>query len=278
VRADAVETELLGDCKAFAACPDRLLPLVREHMKASGVIEHVGRRARHGPASNEAGRAPHVLRDEVAAPLEPVDVGQEELSLRRGLAVTGREQRVACLERPLGRSRARHPHRESAAQEQPRTLAVVDERQCGVVEANRLFRREQADGVVAGTARVTRCLARVHRRNGFDEVMCELRQVRFGVAAEEGFERFADRLVQPAPAAGGELVVDTVAEQGVAKAQQGAAAGYLGHELLGDSFVEHREESAALQPARGCEQVEVELAPDHRRDRENVLALRGQMA
>src|SRR5712691_4501183 len=128
MRAYALQAELLRDREPFPADADRLFLLVREHVKARSVIQHVCCRPTNWPAADEPDRALHVLRDELPAAFVKVDVGEEQFGLSRSLTVSVRNQRVARLDRPLRPFGACHPNRPCGAQQQSRTLTVVDER------------------------------------------------------------------------------------------------------------------------------------------------------
>ena len=103
-------------------------------------------------------------------------------------------------------------------------------------------------------------------------VVGKLGEVRFQVPGVQPLEPLGELAVQARTPSRGQVLVDGVADQHVGEAQPSLAIGHVAHEARGHRLLERRDEAVLVQAADRLQRLDVELAPDHRRQAEHVPA------
>ena len=104
----------------------------------------------------------------------------------------------------------------------------------------------------------------------------DLRQVRIEVVRPRALEQVTDLLMELEAPRRRKVVVERLPHQLVGERVPAGRRRELGDDADGARLTEHAEEPGRAQPARPLEQVQVELAPYHRRDPEECHGLARQ--
>lgn len=144
------------------------------------------------------------------------------------------------------------------------------------VETGRLLVAVQPHRAVTRSPGVSDCLLDIAARRCRIEVVRELREVWLGVAGVQLFEDLPEPAVEPDAPGGRHRVVERVADQRVREAQAAQGAGHVRDDAGVGRLVEHVQQVVASELARALERLEAELAPDHRREREDAAAVVGE--
>ena len=113
-------------------------------------------------------------------------------------------------------------------------------------------------------------------RAGVSEVVRELADARVEVCASRGFDRFADTAMESPVPARPQIGGDGLGDQGVPEPEPIVAD--VGHQARHERRIEHVEQVVGVEAGRLAEDVEIELAADHRRDTQHRLEVVGKPA
>ena len=139
-----------------------------------------------------------------------------------------------------------------------------------LVVARRLLVRHLGGRLAGGALGVLDGLGGAARRRREAEVVRELGQRRLGAVRLQALERLADPQVQPRPPHPGQPVVERLADQRVGEAAAAVHAGDLGDDVCADALLDHLVERVLVVRLERLEQLDAELAADHRRGRQHV--------
>ena len=155
-----------------------------------------------------------------------------------------------------------------------RRAARVERRERQRVQPHRLLVGQLRDRAGARAPGVADRLG----RGGLVEVMRELGEMRIELGRVDGLERLAHAAMQLDPPSPGQTVIGGVPDQGVREAHAADRAWDLGDHARFGRLVEQVQDGAALEPADARQGVEIELAPEDRGQREQLVAVVRQVA
>ena len=144
------------------------------------------------------------------------------------------------------------------------------------VETGRFLVAVQPHRAVTRSSRISDRLLDIAARRGRIEMMRELPEVWLEVAGVQLLEDLPEPAVEPDAPGGRHRVVERVADQRVREAQAAQAAGHVRDDAGVGRLVEHVQQVVAGEFAPALERLEAELAPDHRREREDAAAVVGE--
>ena len=153
-----------------------------------------------------------------------------------------------------------------------RHAARAERRERHLVQPDRLLVREQSDRARRRAPGVADRLVTGSARGGLEEVMRELGEVGVELGFVEDLQRLAHPAVQLYPATSRHAVVRGVPDQGVSEAQAPDRSRNLCDHARFHRLVEQLQDGAALEPADMGQRIELELAAEHRRQREQPVA------
>ena len=145
------------------------------------------------------------------------------------------------------------------------------------IETGSLLVAGHPDGTLAGGARVLDGLRGVPGVTCGDEVVGELREVRVAVIRVQCLECLADFTVQAETTRATELPVQAVTNQDVGEAQPGGGSRNLRQHVPPQSLPERVQQLLLTAPAHVRQRPEVELPPEHGRERKRAPAIRGEV-
>src|SRR5882724_1504367 len=140
----------------------------------------------------------------------------------------------------------------------------------------RVLVRQGRFSVPRGSGAVRDRLLRASRRYRLEEMMRERCQLRRRVHLVESLQHFADAAVQSCPFGGTQLLVDGFPDQCMGEPIPPRRARVGDEDFAPQGRPEDLEQRVGSEPARALQSTESELASDDRREREGVLAWRGQ--
>src|SRR5215207_754125 len=134
-----------------------------------------------------------------------------------------------------------------------------------LVQAYGLLVSERCDCAGSGPPGIVDRLLAASSRGRLEEVMCELSEMGIDVRRVEVLEGLADLAVELYPATSRQAVVCGVPNQGMGEAHAPDHARDLGNDARLDPLVEQGEDAVTLESADTRQRIEIELAPEHRR-------------
>ena len=146
------------------------------------------------------------------------------------------------------------------------------------VEPSRLLERQQTRSPIAGATGVVDRRVRIPSLRGTDEVVSELREVWFGVVPVEPLEDLARLPMKLDPLRRTELLVQGVADQDVSEPPPAEHAGELGEHVARDRLVDQAEQVVSGDLRQAPQGLQLELATEHRCERQDPDALVRQPA
>ena len=162
------------------------------------------------------------------------------------------------------------PDQQTAASGPIRVAAVVVQLERLPEPSQRLVWREVRKGALTRASRVVDCLVRVIGRRRLTPVMGELRETVAWIFTARLLHRFGDPPVQPGAPRAAELLVEGVVDQGMSEGEAPHRTARLVEDGGLHRLVEQVEELVLFRFQHAREQVDVELAPDHRRNAERT--------
>ena len=142
-----------------------------------------------------------------------------------------------------------------------------------VEPAQRLVRCELLECTLAGLRRIPDCLAGVHRRRRERPVVRELGKPLAGIVIAECLERLRNAVVHARAACRAQTLVERVVDQGVSEVEPSDAVGGLEDDRCLEGLVERVDQLVLVELHQLGEQLRVERAADHGRDRQDLAQL-----
>ena len=188
------------------------------------------------------------------------------------------ERLVRCPELAPPRPRLAETEQEIATHRLVTGSGELERVQAECVEAACLLVGEQSDGPVTGPPGVIGRLAGFPARCGEEEMVSELCEMRPWIGRVKSLERLGGEAVERDPPRARQLLVESVADQGVREAEPPGRAGHLADDPCRHRLVEPFERLAGRQAAHRLEGAEAELAAEHACERQDSSAVLRQAA